>query len=102
MQPKISSRRPRITNSGVKIIDTFTGALKELFFVRNPKFKKGSPEAKKPLAKFLKKSRIKPVWISYPKKGVVVKSLPEKEYFELRTARNRNLITADEQKKFRD
>ena len=101
MRPKIFSKQARI-GKGTEYKDTYQSTLEELFFVRNPKFRKGSPEAKKPLAKFLKKSRIKPVWISYPKKGVVVKSLPEKEYFELRTARNRNLITADEQKKFRD
>ena len=86
-----------------EIIDAFSSSLKELFFTRNPGLKKEMPEARKPLERFLKDSKkIKGIWIYYPWNNKLVYSLPENLYFELRTARNKNLITIDEQKKYRE
>lgn len=42
-----------------------------------------------------------PVWIYYPWSNVALRTLREDEYFVLRTARNKNLITAAEQPSYR-
>ncbi len=99
--------KPIVYNSALKlpkntkIISAFNSALKELFFVRNPKFKKGQQYTPENLNKFLQKNKIKPVWVYYPALKTAVQTFPEKEFFELRTARNKNIITNQEQLAFR-
>jgi molybdopterin/thiamine biosynthesis adenylyltransferase len=88
--------------AGTAVIDAFESAVTELFFIRNPRLKKGMPEAAEPLADFLCSHRIQPVWIYYPWRNVAVRTVPEELYFELRTARNRNLIIQEEQKNYRN
>lgn len=91
-----------------EIVETIENSLKELFFIRNPQFKKEMPEARQPLDEFLKDnnpsiiSGCKTVWVFYPWLNKIVHCLNEDAFFELRTARNRNLITKEEQKKYRD
>jgi len=99
--------KPRIINSKedipatAKIIDAFTSGVGELFFVNNPRFKKNMPEARAPFEDFLKNHGIKDVWIYYPWLDIAARCLPEDLYFKLRTARNRNIITDEEQKNYR-
>lgn len=88
------------------IIDTFTEQLRELYLSRNPKLKT-KPEAAGRESSDYAASRKKAVpleqqgrWIHYPWTGVLVHVLAEKEFHELRTSRNRNLITSSEQKIF--
>lgn len=82
---------------GAKFIDAFDGELKELFKVRYPKFKND----KEKLYGFLKKTKkIKGVYVYFPWSNSAVHSLKEKLFFEIRTARNKNLITKEEQKKY--
>ena len=88
--------------AGTAAIDAFESALTELFFIRNPRLKKGMPEAAESLADFLSSHGIRPVWVHYPWRNVAVRTVPEELYFELRTARNRNLITKEEQKNYRN
>lgn len=89
---------------GAKIVEAFDGALNELFFIRNPKYKKQMPEARKPLAEFIQRNKniIKSVWVYYPWLKKVV-HCPEKNIFlEIKTARNKNIITEGEQKNYRN
>lgn len=86
-----------------KIIETVENSLKELFFIRNPRFKKEMPETQEPLEEFLKKNGgMETVWIFYPWLNKIVHCLDEDAFSELRTARNRNLITKEEQKKYKN
>lgn len=89
-----------------KIIDGYTSALRELFGVRNPQWKNGSAgspqEAIEAREEFIKSLVIEPIWIYYPERNAILKTVPEDIYFELRTSRNRNIITLDEQEKYRN
>ncbi len=85
-----------------KLVDAFTSAIDELFFIDHPQFKKQMPEAQTALAEFQKNHGVKPIWIFYPYYNVVVRTVPEDIYFKLRTARNKNIITAEEQTSYRN
>lgn len=87
---------------GTRIIDAFQRSLEELFFIENPKFKKEMPENKKILAQYLKKTRIKGIWIYFPWRKTSVFTVPENIFFTLRTARNHDIITQKEQLAFRN
>lgn len=99
--------KPIVYNSALqlpkntKIVSAFKSALTELFYTRNPKFKKGQKNTSEHLNKFFKKNKIKPVWLYYQSLNTAVQTLPEKEFFELRTARNKNIIQKKEQLAFR-
>ncbi len=87
------------------VTDTYEEQLKELFAANNPElfhgidFDKswqnylGKLKAFLPLAK-------RGVWVLYSWNNTIAHVLPEEEFFRVRTARNRNLITPEEQKKF--
>jgi len=87
------------------IVDTYQEQLEELFFLRNPLFRFGK-NYKKGLNKFLKtgiknqSSNFSGEWFFYPWLNSAVHFLPKKLYLELRTGRNKNLITKEEQEKF--
>lgn len=98
-QPQIISEST--IPAGSKIVDAFEGAIEELFFIDHPQFKKQMPEAGVELAAFKKNHGVSPIWIYYPYYNVVVKTVPEDIYFKLRTARNKHIITAAEQEKYR-
>src|SRR3989344_2245698 len=53
---------------GTGVLDAFERSLKELFFVRNPKFKKGMPETDAALAEFLGREApaVEGVFVYYP------------------------------------
>ncbi len=100
MPPKILVNESEIP-SGVRIINAYNSAVEELFFIENPKFKKSSPGAPEALAEFLNTHNVPPIWVYYSKENTVVKTVPEEIYFKLRTSRNRNIITHDEQENYR-
>jgi molybdopterin/thiamine biosynthesis adenylyltransferase len=87
------------------IIDDYQEQLKELFAVNNPKMVY-TPDFEKNFALHLKiLQSSSPLWrqgrwIYYSWLNHVVHVLIDKDFQALRTARNRNLINADEQKKF--
>lgn len=87
---------------GAKIVEAYESAVKELFFIENPSFKKSDPETADALQKFLAKKSVKETWIYFPWRHTAVHTVPEEEYFILRTARNRNIITYEEQLNFRN
>jgi len=87
-------------DTGVRIVDAFAGQICELFFIEHPDVEhdeKGKGLAKK----FSSATTLEPVWIHLPWKSTLVRCVPEDTYFRLRTARNRDLITAEEQGAYR-
>ncbi|MEO8065557.1 MAG: ThiF family adenylyltransferase [Candidatus Doudnabacteria bacterium] len=87
--------------ANAKVIDAFSSSLTELFFIAHPHLKKGMPEVDAELQKYLEANTIPDIWIYYPETNTLVRTLPEEEYFRLRTARNRDLISEQEQNNFR-
>ena len=87
-----------------KIVDTVEMQIEELFLIRNPKYRfKGT---KNELMDFKEEiTQNKPIkeygnWFVFPDDKLIVHYLPEEIHQEIRTARNRNLITKTEQDKF--
>lgn len=72
-----------------KIIDIYNQQLKELFEINNPSLK---------VPKDIQK-RSEGNWIYFPWNGYLIHTVCEKDYFILRTNRNKNLITKSEQEK---
>ncbi len=83
-----------------EFIDTYEGSLKELFFVRNPKLKLGKEDSTKELQGFLEEHKNKEIYVYFPWSNKAVAILPENLFLELRTARNKNFINAEEQKSY--
>ncbi len=86
----------------VTSIDEYKELLVELFLIRNPKYKfdKNYQEAYNDFEKSIPTELREGVWFYFPWNKTLIHYLPENEYFELRTARNKNLITKEEQEKF--
>lgn len=89
-----------------RMYDIYENQLLELFNVINPHLLHHKDYEKK-LSKFLKQrtggtKKLQGNWIYFPWSGNLLHSVNEKEYLLLRTNRNRNLITLEEQKKLRD
>lgn len=94
----IRNKKDRVVMAQIKrrrpyIVDEIREQIKELEIVKNPKLLLG-------LGKFDLGEKYKTVWIYYPWKNVLVHCLNEKDFEYLRTSRNQNLITKEEQKKF--
>ncbi len=84
-----------------KEINSFENQLRELFEIKNPKLLK-SQNFKKKQQIFINnrlQSNKLGNWLYYPNDGTLLHTVNEKEYFELRTNRNKNLITKTEQSK---
>lgn len=87
-----------------KEVDVYELQLKELFEITHPSLI-FSPDFELERNKFIhtglsgKKNTLKGTWIYYPWSGVFVHCVNEPDYERLRTNRNRNLITEEEQKK---
>lgn len=90
-----------------EIVDAYDALLDELFQVRNPKYK-FIPEYKEDCAAFKKDYLAgKPMeedgeWFYFPYAKNLIHYLPDAVHQELRTARNKNLITKEEQETFYD
>ena len=88
-----------------EVLDYYGAMLKELFLVRNPQYR-FNPNYETELAAFIKDhAGGKPLeeagnWFYFPWNKLLAHYLPDAMHQELRTARNKNLITADEQAKF--
>jgi len=88
-----------------QIIDTYKELLEDLFLVRNPKYKFEN-NYQKEFNNFLKEhSRGKSLefcgnWVFFPWSKTLVHYLENDSHQEVRTARNKNLILPNEQKKF--
>lgn len=90
-----------------RTVDQYDELLKELFLIRNPRFR-FNPRYEEPLAKFLEEHFAgKPreeagAWFYFPWNRTLAHFLPDEMHQELRTARNKYLITEEEQQKFYD
>ncbi len=87
------------------VVDNYSEQLKEYFEILNPKlvFEDNIEfHFKAYLKKLQKKAELaqQGKWVYYPWNATIVHILAEPAFFRVRTARNRNLITEDEQKKF--
>lgn len=92
-------------NKSIQIIDQYDNFLEELFLLRHPKYRFQKVNLNELLnfkKIFLKKKKQinSGKWFYFPWNNLLIHYLPEKEHLELRTGRNRNLITNEEQKKF--
>ncbi|MFH1246601.1 MAG: ThiF family adenylyltransferase [Candidatus Liptonbacteria bacterium] len=83
----------------LEIIDAYTDLLNELFLLRNPscRFNKNY---EKEFNDFLVKNNKSGEWFYFPWLHKIVRYLPERLHQELRTGRNRHLITKEEQQKY--
>ncbi len=87
------------------VSDDYEEQLRELFGIEHPSrvYQSGFEEAFQEHLRSLTKRQ--PLheqgrWVYYPWRFLAAHVLPEEEYLVVRTARNRNLITSEEQRKF--
>ncbi len=91
----------------ITVVDTIQEDLSELFCIQNPKIAHSS-RRQNAIKRFLVEKKPQNgwkeygAWVWYPWNRTLVHILPSDEYHEVRTARNRNLITREEQEKFQD
>lgn len=99
------SEAERLKGEGVKVTDAFSYQIKELFFIENPSFV-GQDKAKvyetKDFKKFSEKKSGEFNYVYYPWLNHLVKCVKHEDYFKLKTNRNQDLITAEEQRKLYD
>ncbi len=90
-----------------KVIDYYKELLEELYQIRNPGTK-FIPPSEAEISSFIaghaqgKSLNESGEWFYFPWNQYLVHYLPDELHQELRTARNRNIITVDEQKKYYD
>ncbi|MBI4085048.1 MAG: ThiF family adenylyltransferase [Candidatus Liptonbacteria bacterium] len=88
-----------------EVIDNYASQLEELFLVRNPKYRLDK-NYKEEFEKFLKEhlsgkeTKDAGSWFYFPWSKKLAHYLSDEMHQELRTARNKNLITKAEQEKF--
>ncbi len=93
-------------NPHIKIIDTYDTQLKELFTLNNPALKMNPPELAKQFEAYQKEHyqdldpRQAGSWVYLPWRFVLLHLLQDKDFQQVRTGRNRNLITPEEQVKY--
>lgn len=101
MEKAVIHRSSATLPKGAKRIDAFPSAIEELFFIEHPEVSKKHPDAPARARAFAKASNIKSVWAYFPWSKTAVRIPDEATYFRLRTARNRDLITEEEQRAYR-
>ncbi len=89
---------------GLRVQDFYESQQIELFVIRNPSMNKLSNDFQDNLSQYLSalntdKEKLFGTWVYYPWNKNLVHIVNENEYLELRTNRNRDLITKDEQLK---
>ncbi|OGY29545.1 MAG: hypothetical protein A3A61_02435 [Candidatus Woykebacteria bacterium RIFCSPLOWO2_01_FULL_43_14] len=89
-----------------KIVDIYKKQLFELFETQNPHLRV-EPNFQDKVEEFIidktrDGDRVLGNWVYFPWNGFLIHILPEEDYERVRTNRNRNLITEDEQRKLKD
>ena len=100
-KPKILTNKP---GSRHVFVDAFARQIKELFFINNKEFigqDKEKVYQTKEFGKFKKSKEKLFNYIYYPWTNHLVKCVKEADYFCLKTNRNQDLITAEEQERLR-
>lgn len=90
-----------------KTVDRYDLLLEDLFLIRNPRFKfiqDHANEVKEFTQEYCAEKSIEEVgeWFYFPWNKTLAHYLPHEEHQEIRTARNRNIITKEEQQKLYD
>lgn len=101
LKPVIYKNKEDIPYSHVQFVDLFENSVKELFVNIHPKYKNAVSFPEEEFNKFLSTKIPTKVWIYYPAQRKAISSLQERDYTIIRTARNRNVITAREQLNYR-
>ncbi|MBK5215811.1 MAG: ThiF family adenylyltransferase, partial [Candidatus Pacebacteria bacterium] len=86
-------------------VDALKHQLKELFFIENNNYigqEKKIVFKTKDFIDFCDKNSNYYIYVYYPWNNTLVKTIKKDKYLTLKTNRNKNLITSDEQKKLRD
>ncbi len=85
-----------------QVADAYDELLEDLFLIRNPRFKFAPSHAEEfaMWKKDLPAELAQGIWVYFPWNKLAERMLPEAEHLELRTARNKNLITKEEQERF--
>ncbi len=97
-----------LANDNIRqVVDDYKEQLHELFAVKNPTLVYAPNFADKFAEYFSNLEKQKPLWqygrwVYFPWLGTVTHILEDKDFQLVRTARNRNLITKEEQEKFYD
>lgn len=89
-------------NPHVVYVDAFVSQLKELFFIKNHKFigeNKESVYKSKYFIRFYKKNEKAYIHVYFPWNNTLVKTVTKNNYLILKTNRNQDLITKEEQKR---
>ncbi len=108
MGKKLTNLQPRVffdKNTLPKdcaVVEAYTNSLHELFFITHPAYKKEMPETQSQLDLFLKNTKVPEIWIYYPALKKIIHTVDENTFFQIRTARNRNIITEKEQIHYRN
>lgn len=83
-------------------VDAYPGQMREYYFIQHPALDARNAAHVKLAEEFASTATVQPIWLHYLDTGTLVRTVPEDVYFTLRTARNRDLITPDEQKAYRE
>lgn len=86
-------------NPQIIIIDEIQSQLEELIKLRHPEKKFTTEELSHKIKNYLGETKLDNygVWVYYPWRNILVHLLDEKEFVEVRTNRNQNKITPEEQ-----
>ncbi len=107
-KPSILNRREAeklMKQKHINFVDAFSHQLKELFIIKNPEYagpRKADGYKTKEFTIFLKKMKDKYTYVFYPWNFSLVKTVRKEDYLELKTNRNRDLITKKEQERLRN
>lgn len=96
-----TARVAAFRKKAIRIVDAYEDQLHELYAVRNPILRRDPAQLAVQAKKFADRKKSSGSWIYFPWSRELVRVLSRNEFYELRTARNRNLITADEQQVIR-
>ncbi|MFA5932136.1 MAG: ThiF family adenylyltransferase [Candidatus Paceibacterota bacterium] len=107
-RPKILNKKEAeklMKQKHINFVDAFSHQLKELFIIKNPLYagpKKTEGYKTKEFTNFSKKMENKYTYVFYPWNFSLVKTVKKEDYLELKTNRNRDLITKEEQERLRN
>jgi len=99
-QPKIYFSPPKFKKN-VSTTDLYESSIRELFIIEYPEYKGTINFSERDFYEYKKNKKFKKIWIFFPDIQHLIITVSEENYFLIRTARNRNIITHEEQKKYR-
>jgi hypothetical protein len=91
-----------LRKKAIRVVDEYPEQLREVFAVRNPTLRREPAELAKQAEKFALAKKNSGSWVYFPWSQELIHVLSRNEFYELRTARNRNLITESEQQVIRN